>query len=340
MGTCISIKTDLSEKIIEAWGQFVDGHPRGNLFQSFSMYKCYLHTKGHLPLLLFAYDKDEFVGVLLADIISDGGAFKKWLTTRSVIIGGPLVKDNNARIVEELLHAYNEKIDKRVIYTQIRNQFDQLPINDSFQHNGYKFEPHLNFLVSLDSEENIWGRMGKGRTKQIKKAQKNGLAVSAHLPGEISNELIEKGYDVIRDVYRHAGLPLTSKELMMRVNEASKLVLFFVKDQQGSVLGCRFALLSGRCLYGWYAGSYRKYLNLYPNDLLIWETLKWGCNHHFEYFDYGGAGNPNKPYGVRDFKAQVGGQLVNFGRYQCVHDKLRMFIGTVGMSYYKKLRKK
>ena len=34
---------------------------------------------------------------------------------------------------------------------------------------------------------------------------------------------------------------------------------------------------------------------------------------------FGGAGKPDKPYGVRDYKLKFGGQLVNWGRFEKVH---------------------
>lgn len=337
----VELVTQIDDILIEQWESFVRTHPQGSVFQSYSMFKCYLETDGHEPLLFVAYDNGKLVGILLADVIKEKGLIKSKLSSRSIIIAGPLAKENDGKIVNSLLESYNSHIShSSIIYTQIRNLFDRMPINDAFQMNGYRFEPHLNYLVKLDSEENIWGRMGKGRLKQIKKAQKNELEVLSYPPGTISDDLIQDGYEIIKDVYQHAGLPLTDVGMLKHANGEDLLTLFVVRDKCGNMIGCRFALVSGSCLYGWYAGSYHKYYSLYPNDLLIWETLKWGCAHGFKYFDYGGAGNPNKHYGVRDFKAQAGGELVNYGRYQCVHKKLLMSLGRLGLSLYKKIMKK
>ena len=76
-----------------------------------------------------------------------------------------------------------------------------------------------------------------------------------------------------------------------------------------------------------------------PNDILIWETLRWACANGYKVFDYVGAGNPNKPYGVREFKKQMGGELVDYGRYEKVYHPLKMKIATVGYTLYRKLFK-
>jgi len=46
--------------------------------------------------------------------------------------------------------------------------------------------------------------------------------------------------------------------------------------------------------------------------------------------DLGGAGRPDEPYGVRDFKAKYGGLLVDFGRDIWVRSPARMRVATTG----------
>ena len=116
--------------------------------------------------------------------------------------------------------------------------------------------------------------------------------------------------------------------------------MFVVCNAEGEMLGCRFGLLFRDSIYGWYAGSDSQYYSLFPNDLLIWETLRWGIKKGYKTFDYGGAGEPNKPYGVRAFKQQMGGELVNYGRYERIHRPIMYRIGVLGMKMLKLFREK
>jgi lipid II:glycine glycyltransferase (peptidoglycan interpeptide bridge formation enzyme) len=50
-----------------------------------------------------------------------------------------------------------------------------------------------------------------------------------------------------------------------------------------------------------------------------------------------GAGKPDESYGVRDFKAKFGGQLVEHGRFQIVLSPLLYEIGKMGVKMMKKL---
>ena len=334
----IVIETDIKKINIQQWSEFVSNHPYGNVFQTPMMYEAYLKTNGYTPLIFIAYQDNNIVGVLLSVLIKESGFIKGYFSSRSIITGGPLVLNGNTEYMSELFKSYNEYVGNKAIYTQIRNQSEQLIYNDVYQKCGYRFHSHLNFIIPLDGEENIWNRIGKGRIKQIKKAEKNNLHIDVYDKESISDDLILKCYDVIKCVYNHAKLPLVDVELMKNVNKYGLLVLFVAKDCCDNILGCRFALTYKECLYGWYAGSYEKFYKLYPNDLLIWETLKWGNNNGYKYFDYGGAGEPNKPYGVRSFKQQMGGCLVNYGRYELIHNIVKYNIGVCGLKILKLLK--
>ena len=335
----VRIETDIKKINTQQWSDFVRNHPNGNVFQTPEMYNSYEGLKGYSPRIFVAYQKDEIVGVLLSVLIKESGALKKHFSARSIIIGGPLVVNEDKVYLSELLNAYNSYAKNKAIYTQIRNQSEQLINNDTYQHYGYRFHSHLNFIIPLNGEQNIWERIGKGRGKQIKKAEKNKLHVDVYCNhNEITNELIEDAYKIIQNVYKRAKLPLVDVELMKKANENNLLVLFVVKDENDTMLGCRFCLAYKDCLYGWYAGSFDKYYKLYPNDILIWETLKWGNSNGYLYFDYGGAGEPNKPYGVRAFKQQMGGTLVNYGRYELIHNRILYKIGTLGLKILRLLK--
>lgn len=258
------------------WNAFVAHHPDGNVFQTPMMYNAYLNTPGYEPYVFIAYQDNVIVGVLLSVVIKEYGLIKGFFSARSVIIGGPLVLNNKTEYISELLKEYNKFIKDKAIYSQIRNQSEQLINNDSYQLNGYKFYSHLNFIIPLDGEKNIWDRIGKGRIKQIKKAQKNGLYVDVYPHDLITDNLIIEGYGVIKEVYNRTRLPLADINLIQNANANKLLIMFAVRDKDSNLIGCRFCLSYNKLLYGWYAGSYEASYGLYPNDILIWETLKWG----------------------------------------------------------------
>ncbi len=333
----MKILTDISQIDKQQWSDFVKNHPLGTVFQTPEMYECYANAESQ-PNIIVAEENGQIVGVLASVLLKEKG-IKGCMSVRSIVTGGPIAKNNDKYIIEQLLLAYDTYAHKVAIYSQFRNQFSLLEYCDIFRNAGYVFEPHLNFIIPTDTEETLWNRIGKGRKKQIKKAQQNNLKVEAYEDDILTEELIEKGYMVIRDVYHRANLPLADIQLIKQAAMQQLLVMFVVRNTEDEILGCRFGLKYKTNLYGWYAGSCTKYYKLFPNDILIWETLRWCSEHGYDTFDYGGAGSPNKPYGVRDFKAQMGGELVNFGRYEKHHKPCLMWIATLGYKIYRVLFK-
>ena len=51
-----------------------------------------------------------------------------------------------------------------------------------------------------------------------------------------------------------------------------------------------------------------------------------------------GAGVPDVPDGVRDFKAEFGGELVEHGRFLCVSKPIQYKIGVMGVKILKKIK--
>jgi lipid II:glycine glycyltransferase (peptidoglycan interpeptide bridge formation enzyme) len=90
-------------------------------------------------------------------------------------------------------------------------------------------------------------------------------------------------------------------------------------------------------IYGWYGGMDRAYSKYTPNELLMWHILSWGMENGYRVYDFGGAGKPDEEYGVRDFKAKFGGELVCFGRNTCIHAPFRLRLSQFGYNVYRRL---
>jgi len=108
---------------------------------------------------------------------------------------------------------------------------------------------------------------------------------------------------------------------------------------ESEIIGCMLALSYKDTIYDFYAGSMVKFYNKYPNDLISWEVFKWGKGNGYKVFDFGGAGKPDVSYGVRDYKKKFGGEFVNFGRYEKVHQPMIFEIAKVGFKLWQKIKK-
>lgn len=321
------------------WFEFVQKHDRGNIFQLAYMFEIYNNTENYEPFVYCLYEEMKIIGLMVGATISYRGINSSF-TLRNVITGGPLVQDNNQDLIKILLDDYNSSISRKILFTEIRNMHSQLVENEAYQATSFKFTSHLNFLIDLTkTRDELWSSVNRSKRKGVKKAEKAGITfVEIDIDDRIS---LMKCYAVIQDVYNRAKLPLPNFEHFLKAsknsNENNKLKIFAVK-YNSDIIGARFALIFKDYIYGWYAGSFSKFYKYSPNEFLAWKTLEWGQENGFRIFDYGGAGKPNKPYGVRDFKSKFGGELMNFGRYKNVHNPIKMALSEVGFSLYRKIK--
>ena len=80
------------------WYEFVFDHPHGNIFQTPEMYEVYQSTKNYEPVFLAVVNSnDEISGTLLAVIQKEYSSVLGNFTARSIIHGGPLIKNDDSK---------------------------------------------------------------------------------------------------------------------------------------------------------------------------------------------------------------------------------------------------
>ncbi len=318
------------------WSEFVDNHPNGNIFQSPAMFSIYGSLTKYIPIVLFCVYKGNIHGMLLAAIQKYYSGLMGKFSTRSIIYGGPLVDNSDVMVLNRLIEAYDDIIKGKAIYTQFRNTCDMHWAEKSLELKGYSYEDHLNFIFDLTKGADVlWTEIQSTRRKQIKRGYKRGLTCEI-LQNPTLNQ-IELMYKIFKGIYHKAKLPLPDNLYFQRMHEGlhsrSELKIFVAKYND-EIVGSRWVLCSQKTIFDWYAGSLSEHYDKYPNDILPWEVLRWGSQNGFNTFDFGGAGKPNVPYGVRDYKKKFGGEVVNFGRFEKIHSKYLMNIASTGLKFW------
>ncbi|WP_024335376.1 lipid II:glycine glycyltransferase FemX [Desulfotignum balticum] len=331
------LKTPSLEK--EKWSTFVLNHSHGNIFQSPEFFEACENYEKYEPVIITIKENGELAGVLQAIVQKEKKGFWGRFTARSIIWGAPLVKDNNLNLLSKILQKYNSKIKNKAIYSQFRNLWslseDEKQV---FLNNGFLYEDHLDIIHDLSlSVDNQFMKMHKGRRKNIRRAEKAGLnfkEVSA--PSDL-----EKCIALIEDTYERVKLPVPDRDFFRKsficlgLDGYLKVFAAFLNNK---VIGTRMVFCYKDLIYDWYAGADERHLDKYPNDYLPWKIMEWGSNEGYGYFDFGGAGKPGVPYGVREYKLKFGGELVDYGRFQTVHKPLLMQLGKIGFKVYKKMK--
>jgi serine/alanine adding enzyme len=335
----MKIITDRNKIDTQKWSSFVNYHPNGSIFQTPEMFNVYRETPYYKPIIVVCQDNESNInGILLGVIQKEYKGIIGFLSARSLIIGGPLVINNDLRILNLLLSEYDNLTKRKVIYSQYRNLFDQSNSKEIFKKNKLIYEDHLNVHQDLSaSEEMLFEKFSKSRKKGIKKAQRENFVfeINANI------EFIEEFYELLTYSYTKIKLPIPSKIHFYKIFEHFKpenYKIFSLRHNCDKII-VMFSLIFNNTLYGYYIGTKNDtaLLSLKPNDLFFWELFRWAINNDIRVFDWMGAGKPGKSYGVRDFKLQFGGELINHGRFTKIHWPLGYTISIFGFKLWKKL---
>ncbi|MBD2752587.1 lipid II:glycine glycyltransferase FemX [Spirosoma validum] len=311
--------THLTPELERTISAFLETCPGFHYFQSPRFFSVCYSSKTLTPCYIIARQQLAIVGVLLyVKQVQITLPVASFLSSRTLILGGPVVHNNLPAIVDGLLHFYQNNCPA-TLYTQVRNLSDTSAYKDEFIRYGFAYDDHLTILIDLTrSETELWQDVSTKRRNQIRRAEKEGCIAEK----QDSLPALRASYSILEEVYQRARLPLPDvghfESLYQQADDHSGLRLFTV-SWQGEIIACMFCLAHGNVLFDYYAGAYSRHYKKYPNDLLPWWVLRWAKENDFVRFDFGGAGKPGIPYGVRDYKKQFGGELVSYGRYERAH---------------------
>ena len=276
-------------------------------------------------------------GVCVGYVTVEKSAFKQFLTRRAIIIGGPVIaNDATSEEVETLMKAVRRQLQAQAIYVETRNYNDYSRWKDAFVKAGFEYVPHLNFHIDTSSMEIVDANLGKNRKRDIRTTIREGVTIIEHP----TDEQVCEYYKVLDNLYRtKVKTPLfpLSFFLALSKHKDGRLLLM---EYQGRIIGGTVCVeQANKCVYEWFVcGEDGVYPHVFPSSYATYAGIKYASEHGCARFDMMGAGTPDEEYGVRDFKARFGGELVEHGRFLCVTKPLLYKIGVLGVKILKKIK--
>lgn len=306
------------------------------------MFEVFSQTKYHQPDLWAVTTNDRNLQALLLPvrITLQNGVFHS-LTTRAVVYGSVLHEPGPAgeAALQYLLQAYRREVASEVLFTELRNLSDLGAIQPVLNSCGFAYEDHLNYLIDLNRPvDEVLQGIGRRTRKHIRR----GLARQEVVVEELTERSqLPTCYNLLQKSYLATGVPLADQSLFEAIFDVlipRHMVKFWLVRIAGTYVATSVELLYRDVIYGWYAGVDRAYADHTPGELLMWQVLKWGVENSYRSYDFGGAGKPGEEYGVRNFKAKFGGELVCYGRNICVHAPYRLRVSKAGYALYRRFR--
>lgn len=276
-------------------------------------------------------------GILAGFIQRNGGRLKQFFSKRAIINGGPYLEDRiTDDEVKTLLLKCISGLKNKAIYIETRNFQDYSEYRHVFEECGFIYEPHYDYIINTESPEIAEANLGKSRRRDIKASLKNGATV-IEAP---SLDQIKAFYGVLHNLYKtKVKTPLFPLDFFVKLSQTS-FSKFILVEYSGEIIGGTVCVFDDEAVYEWFAcGKDGVYKSIFPSTLATWSGIKFAAESGRKRFDMMGAGAPGDGgYGVRDFKAKFGGELVEYGRFKYICNKPLYLIGTIGVNFLKRFK--
>jgi len=356
--TIVSHITDINRS---QWSTLAKESPTGSWFQSPEAFDFFVSQPDLFrPFVVCIPKRAVCVGYLTVE----KSRLKQLATARAIIIGGPALADGCTD--EEVVALMNEVRSTckamGTIYIETRNFNDYSPWRQGFEKAGFRYEEHCNFHIATEAfaianqneraeryenqnenenreiayEKVVNGLMGKNRVRDIKTSFRDGATVIDHP----TIEQVREYYQTLQHLYttkvKTPLFPLSFFEQLYKHKDGR----FILVEYQGQIVGGTVCVAQeGRCLYEWFvAGRDGEWKTIFPSSVATYAGIRYAAEHDMPRFDMMGAGTPNEAYGVRDFKARFGGELVEHGRYKMICKPLLYQCGVLGVKLLKVLK--
>ena len=321
----------------EQWEHYVQTHPSGSIFHTRAMIGAFAASGGVEPWAWAARDETgSIVALLVSCHVKTLRDFSS-LSSRAVHYAEPLCDPTPKGIaaLQKLIHLHDEHMRGRALLCEIRPHCRPGVEHEALIKSGYEHRDYINYVVQLDqTTEGLWSQVNKTMRQKIRATLRKGI----ELRDDTSPEGVERLYRLLQSSYSRARVPLLGRDLFesaLQFLPAQSVKIRTALDGD-QALASIISLVYKDRLYSWYGGTQRM-PGLSPFACLVWEDIRWGCEHGYGIYDFGGAGWPHEPYGPRKFKACFGGQEVRYGRYLLTYSKLRLRLAELAYGVSRRL---
>lgn len=319
-----------------AWQGLIDQSPYATWFQTREAYEFYASVPEEMMPFVYAIERErELQALCVGYITQERSALKQYFTRRAIIIGGPVIAKNAInQDIEQLLCAIKKELKSQAIYIETRNFHDYSNRRAVFEQCGFTYQAHLNFHIDTSTVERAQANIGKHRWKYIRLSMRDG----ATMVENPTIEQVRECYDLLRELYiTKVKTPLFAWNFFEQLYKQPN-ARYLLVELEGKIIGGTICVcLPNQAIYEWFVcgnDQYRK--GIRPSSVATWYGIQYAANNGYPLFDFMGAGKPDESYGVRDFKAEFGGTLVEHGRFLCVCKPLLYWIGKLGVKLLKK----
>ena len=201
-----------------------------------------------------------------------------------------------------------------------KQQWQYLEIRGGEFPNQEPSEVHYGHTLDLTTgSKELFSNLRDSTQRNIRKAEKENIAITLSATPEAVQSFCRLNAITRRD----HGLPPQPRHFFRNVYDhiLSKEMGFIVLAScNGAAIAANVYFCFGDQLIYKYGASDKAYQNLRANNLVMWEAIRWGCEHGYKSLCFGRTEPQNA--GLRQFKAGWGARehMIKYYRYDLRKD--------------------
>jgi serine/alanine adding enzyme len=320
--------------------RFIDSNEYSSPFHSNKYAEILNYNSSNYSIVYSVENSDNEVLALTAVTIQKEKGLKSFFSKRAIIYSGILLKNySDITTLEFLLKNIQNELKNKVIYIEIRNFFDYNKHLNSYEKFNWEYIPYLNFQLNLEntSKEEILSKMKYNRKREIRLSLNEGA-----LTDEALNDFeVKELYEILKDLYlNRVKLPLPDLDFFIKLHHSEIGKTFVVKHQEKIIGGAFCIYLPNKSIYTLYYCGIRDYhKKIFPTHLAIIGVIEFGLANNLKKLDFMGAGKKGEEYGVRKYKEEFGGDLVEHGRFLKICKPNLFKLGKFALKMLQKIKK-
>ena len=292
---------------VRDWNDFFHDNAFATPFQSYDFYSLVNSSPALSAEAAAVYDGGKIHAMAVITLQRSSGLYG-FFSRRAIIYGGPLAEVECPEALDLLIGHITAALKGRVIYSETRNLSDYSCFKQIFKKNGWEYVPYLNFHLQTADHDTMTRAISDSRLRQIKKARSAG--VSWRKAESVDD--VRAFYLILADLYRKKiRKPLMPWDFFRLFFEKQSGVFLLVIYKDKVIGGIMCPLLENKAIYEFYiCGLDEEYNEQHPSIMATWAAMEYAAENKIPVLDFMGAGKPGEGYGVRDFKADFGGEIV------------------------------
>lgn len=266
----------LSKEKEKAWDEYIKNHKQSSFYHQIGWKNIVEKTYKHKPVYLIAEENNKIKGVLPLFLMQNLFFGKRLISLPFGSYGGP-VSDN--RNIDKLLieKAKEITIQQKLDFFELRNEHNKI---DSLKTN----EVYTTLILELNQDSNeVWENKLKSNVRN-----KTRSSFKAGFEFLIDSQYLKDFYRLYSKNMKFLGTPVHSFKFFQNLLQEfpKNFKLFLVRKDENIVSAMIILFFKDSMISAWQAAD-RNFLNLKPNNYLYWQTIKYGCDNSYKYFDFG-----------------------------------------------------